>query len=185
MAQIDLVRGSKEGFYVDGWDGYVASRDRLLNFLYRRRISNPVVLTGDWHANWLCDLKTDFNDPDSPVVGTEFVGTSISSTDYASAQPAYGGVVLDENPHIRFFDNQRGYVRCRLTPEEWRTDYRVVPYVKRPGAPIRTRASFVIEDGDPIAHQIGGAPSGGSARAASRAAEADAVGSTLKPPDQP
>lgn len=185
MAQIDLVRGPKEGFYVDGWDGYVASRDRLLDFLHRRRVSNPVVLTGDWHANWLCDLKTDYNDPDSPVVGTEFVGTSITSTDYAAARPAYGSVVLDENPHIRFFDNQRGYVRCRLTPEEWRTDYRVVPYVKRPGAPIRTRASFVIEDGDPVAHQIGGAPSGGSARAASRAAEADAVGSTLKPPDQP
>jgi alkaline phosphatase D len=185
MAQIDLVGGPKEGFYVDGWDGYVASRDRLLDFLYRRRISNPVVLTGDWHANWLCDLKTDFNDPDSPVVGAEFVGTSITSTDYAAARPAYGDVVLDENPHIRFFDNQRGYVRCRLTPEEWRTDYRVVPYVKRPGAPIRTRASFVIENGDPIAHRVGGAPSVGSTRAASRAAEADGVSSTLKPPDQP
>ena len=61
----------------------------------------PVVLTGDWHANWLCDLKTDFNDPDSPVVGTEFVGTSITSTDYAAARPAYGGVVLDERPDER------------------------------------------------------------------------------------
>ena len=92
---------------------------------------------------------------------------------------------MEENPHFRFFDNQRGYVRCRLTPEEWRTDYRVVPYVKRPGAPIRTRASFVIEDGDPTAHQVGGGPSVGSARAASRAAEAEGVGSTLKIPDQP
>ncbi|MBA2714968.1 MAG: alkaline phosphatase D family protein, partial [Rubrobacteraceae bacterium] len=180
MAQIDLVGGPKEGFYVDGWDGYVASRDRLLNFLYRRRVSNPVVLTGDWHANWLCDLKTNFDDPDSPVVGTEFVGTSITSTDYAAAQPAYGSVVLEENPHIRYFNNQRGYVRCRLTQEEWRTDYRVVPYVKRPGAAIHTTASFVIEEGNPTAHQIAGAKPFGGARAASRAA-----GSTPMPPDQP
>jgi alkaline phosphatase D len=141
-----------------------------------------VVLTGDWHANWLCDLKTDFDDPDSPTVGTEFVGTSITSTDVLGAQPAYGQVVLEENPHIRYFDNQRGYVRCRLTPEEWRTDYRVVPYVKRPGAPIRTAASFVIEDGDPTAHQVGGDRSVGRSRA-SRAA--DGVGSSLNRPDQP
>jgi alkaline phosphatase D len=140
LAQIDLVGGSEEGFYVDGWDGYVASRDRLLDFLHTREVPNPVVITGDWHANWLCDLNTDFGDPDSPTVGAEFVGTSITSTDVLGAQPAYGRVVLEENPHIRFFNNERGYVRCRLTPEEWRTDYRVVPYVKRPGAPVRTRA---------------------------------------------
>ncbi len=158
MAQIDLIRGPDDGFYVDGWDGYVASRDRLLDFLHRRKVSNPVVLTGDWHANWLCDLKTDFEDPDSPVVGTELVGTSISSTDYTAAYPDYGRVVLKENPHIRFFNNQRGYVRCRLTPEEWRADYRVLPSVRRPGDPISTVASFVIENGDPRAHQIGNSP---------------------------
>ncbi len=156
LAQIDLVRGPEEGFYVDGWDGYVASRDRLLDYLYRRRVSNPVVITGDWHANWLCDLKTNFDDPDSPTVGTEFVGTSISSTDYPQPRPVYGRVVLQENPHIRYFNNERGYVRCSLTQDEWRTDYRVVPYIDRRGAPIRTRASFVIEDGNPVAQQVGG-----------------------------
>ena len=165
LAQIDLVGGpKKEGFYVDGWDGYVASRDRLLNFLRRRRIANPVVLTGDWHANWLCDLKTDFDDPGSPTVATELVGTSITSTDVAGAQPEYGQVVLRENPHIRYFNNQRGYVRCTLTPEEFRADYRVLPYVKRPGAPVSTVASFVIENGDPTAKQVGGARSASQAR---------------------
>jgi alkaline phosphatase D len=167
LAQMDLVGGPEEGFYVDGWDGYVASRDRLLDFLYRREISNPVVLTGDWHANWLCDLKTNFEDPDSPTVAPEFVGTSISSTDVAGAYPAYGQVVLEENPHIRYFNNQRGYVRCRLTPEEWRSDYRVVPYIKRPGAPIHTVASFVVENGNPVAHQVGGTPTPGATRTTS------------------
>lgn len=59
MAQIDLVEGRDQGFYVDGWDGYVASRDRLLAFIGERQPANPVVLTGDWHANWMCDLKAD------------------------------------------------------------------------------------------------------------------------------
>jgi alkaline phosphatase D len=33
--------------------------------------------------------------------------------------------------------------------EQWRSDFRVVPFVTRPGAPITTRASFVVEDGVP------------------------------------
>ena len=177
MAQIDLMAGPEDGYYVDGWDGYVASRDRLLDFVYQQEISNPVVLTGDWHANWQCDLKRNFNNPDSPTIGAEFVGTSISSTDFAGPQPAYGRVVLEENPHIRYFNNERGYVRCRLTPEEWRTDYRVVPYVDRPGAPIRTRASFVLQNGDPVAQQVGGQTS-----AATRTVPEDAP---VPRPDEP
>ena len=184
LAQIDLVGGPEEGFYVDGWDGYVASRDRLLGFLHQQEVPNPVVLTGDWHANWLCDLKTDFDDPESPTVGAEFVGTSITSTDVLGARPAYGRVVLEENPHIRFFNNERGYVRCRLTPEEWRTDYRVVPYVKRPGAPVRTRASFVLEDGNPVAQRVGGDPYPSATRTppTGETQEADA---RARIPDQP
>ena len=57
--------------------------------------------------------------------------------------------MVAENPHIKFFNGQRGYVRCTLTPEQWRADYRVLPFVKQPGAPIYTRASFVVEAGNP------------------------------------
>ena len=38
-----------------------------------------VVLGGDVHANYVADLKADFDDPASPVVATEFCGTSITS----------------------------------------------------------------------------------------------------------
>ncbi|HEX5740784.1 MAG TPA: alkaline phosphatase, partial [Pilimelia sp.] len=47
----------------------------------------------------------------------------------------------------------RGYVRARLTPAALAVDFRVVPYVSRAGAPARTRASFVVEDGRPGLHQ--------------------------------
>ena len=36
-----------------------------------------------------------------------------------------------------------------LDQNQCRADYRVVPYVKRPGAPISTRRSFVVEAGHP------------------------------------
>jgi alkaline phosphatase D len=52
---------------------------------------------------------------------------------------------LAENLHIKFFNNYHGYVRCQVTPDQWRVDYRVIPYVTKPGADISTRASFVFE----------------------------------------
>ncbi len=120
-----------------------------MGFITERRIANPIVASGDVHNNWLADLKADFSDPDSPTVGTEFVGTSITSGgDGADTNPRAQGIVA-ENPHIKFFNGQRGYVRCRLTPDTWQTDYRVLPYVKEPGAPVVTRASLVVEDGNP------------------------------------
>ena len=134
LAQFDLVPGPGHGFSVDGWDGYVAARQRLLAGLARLPDANPVVVTGDWHANCVADLKADFDDPVSPVVGTEFVGTSISSGGDGSDRPGYAERAMAENPHLRFFNAQRGYVRCEVTPQRWRTDFRTVPYVSRPGA---------------------------------------------------
>jgi alkaline phosphatase D len=49
------------------------------------------------------------------------------------------------NPHIAFANGQRGYLRCRVARDEWRTDFRIVPYVTKPGAPVTTRASFVVD----------------------------------------
>lgn len=50
------------------------------------------------------------------------------------------------NPHIKFVNHNRGYVRNTLTPTEWTADFRIVDYIALPGSPVRTRATFVIED---------------------------------------
>jgi alkaline phosphatase D len=111
-------------------------------------IRNPVVITGDWHSTFVNDLKVDFRDPASPVVATEFVGTSISSNGDAIVYGPYYGPMVPDNPHIRFFDgDRRGYVRCTLTPDDWTTDLRMVSTVSTSDAPVSTFASFVVEDG--------------------------------------
>jgi alkaline phosphatase D len=133
----------------DMWDGYPAARGRLLGGLHERGVANPVVLTGDIHRSVVADLKLDFADMRSPVVGTEFAGTSISSTGDGEPIDGLGRTWLAANPHMRFYNSQRGYVSCRVTPQTWRSDYRVVPYVTRPGAPIETAGSFVVEAGRP------------------------------------
>ncbi|MEJ7871213.1 MAG: hypothetical protein WKF67_03055, partial [Rubrobacteraceae bacterium] len=77
--------------------------------------------------------------------------------DGADVQPDTAKTLAD-NPHIKFFNDRRGYVRCRLTPDSWQTDYRVLPYVSEPGAPVITRASFVVENGDPRLRMAGEEP---------------------------
>ena len=134
---------------MDKWMAYQPDQQALLSFLATRKPTNPIVLTGDIHNSFACDLHAKNLDLKSPIVGVEFAGTSITSgRDGADISPRYQGV-LAENPHVKFHNGQRGYVRCAVTRERWTTDYRVVPFVTRPGASVETRASLVVENGRP------------------------------------
>ncbi|WP_230137477.1 alkaline phosphatase D family protein, partial [Peribacillus frigoritolerans] len=132
-------------FSMDSWDGYPAARDRLIDVIKSNNLENLVVLTGDVHASWAANLKADFDDPNSKIFGVEFVGTSITSGGNGADKRADTDKILSQNPHIKFFNDYRGYVRCKVTPEQWKADYRVVPFVTEPGADISTRASFVFD----------------------------------------
>jgi alkaline phosphatase D len=137
----------------DKWDGYRADRDTLLDLMTKNIDSlNPIVITGDVHRNFVYNLKADFTDPESATVGTEYVGTSITSFGDGTGATTYG-----ENPNDpwqQFMNDNRGYVRCTITPEQWRTDYRIVSTVERPNATVSTKASFITEAGDPGAKRI-------------------------------
>src|SRR5690606_8116295 len=108
---------------------------------------NPVVLTGDIHTNWANELSTDFDDPAGAPVASEFVGTSISSGGDGVQLPKAGERYVAENPFVKFYNGERGYVRCEVTPKQWRTDSRTSEYVTRPSSPVHTRRSFVVEAG--------------------------------------
>ena len=147
VAKVDRKSGPGEQYSMDQWSGYEAARRRLTGFLGDRKPSNPVVLTGDIHTNWCNDLKAGGFGENDAVVASEFVGTSISSGGDGSDAPGDWESTLAENPHVKFHNRRRGYVRCDVTPGQWRTDYRTVEYVARLGAPVATRASFVLENG--------------------------------------
>ncbi|MDG4832452.1 alkaline phosphatase D family protein [Solwaraspora sp. WMMD1047] len=146
FAQRDNDAGPATVTSMDAWDGYVASRERITRGWLDAGVRNPVVLTGDVHAHWASDLKLDYADPTGRTVGSELVCSSITSGgDGADSDPA-SHPFLAINPHLRFYNNQRGYVLTRLTPRQLTADFEVVPYVSSPGAPVHTRASFVVED---------------------------------------
>ncbi|MGJ7919104.1 alkaline phosphatase D family protein [Neobacillus sp. LXY-4] len=145
FAQRKFGTSTAPKFSMDAWDGYPAARQRVTDFIAGKNMNNVIVLTGDVHASWASNLVPDFNNPEAPIIGAEFVGTSITSGGNGSDWRADTEATLAQNPHIKFFNNFRGYVRCQITPEQWRADYRVVPFVTEPGADISTRASFVYE----------------------------------------
>jgi alkaline phosphatase D len=147
MAQFDTKPGPGRRAWTDGWDGYPAARRRLLDFLSAKRISNPVVLSGDVHSFNVSQLKLDFENASSPVVATELVTTSITSQ--AWAQERLNQYRAD-NPHILLADSRfRGYTRADVTAKVLHADLRAVETVQRREAPCTTLASFVVEEGKP------------------------------------
>ncbi|MFW6693695.1 alkaline phosphatase D family protein [Streptomyces sp. MAR4 CNX-425] len=151
-AQNDRTAGPEQVFDFDNWDGYRAQRRRLLEFFGSGRTENPVVLTGDRHCTWVCDLKPDFDDPASPVVGAELTGSSISSggdSDPAAFHARYDPIMA-ESPHWKYIDNRRAYVLCDVTRERMTASLRTVDTVWRPeGTRATTSAEFVVEAGRP------------------------------------
>lgn len=150
IARVDRKAGPEQAYSMDQWPGYEMERRQLLRFLRDHPVQNPVAFAGDIHSNWANELIADFDHPESKSVATEFVGTSISSGGDGAAEPKGLADTYSENPFVKFHNAERGYVTCEVTPKTWRTDFKTVEYVSRPGAPLRTRASFVVEDGRPV-----------------------------------
>ena len=132
---------------MDGWDGYAASRRRITQGWVDANVRNAVVLTGDVHRNWANDVKVDYKDPGVTGGGLELVCTSITSTGNGSASTT--DPVMAWNPHLKFYNDNRGYVNTRITKDSMTADFRVLDYVTTPGSPVSTKASFEINDGVP------------------------------------
>jgi alkaline phosphatase D len=108
-------------------------------------VANPIFVGGDIHSFWVSDLKLDFQDPASPIIASEFVGTSISSN---GVSYEWVQAFLSQNPHIKFFESRlRGYVKCTVTKDRWLSDLQVVDTVKQPQSSIRTLTSYAVQSG--------------------------------------
>lgn len=136
-----------EGVMTDQWDGYGPARDRLIADLRRPSVRNPVVLSGDIHSFWVNDLKADFKDDKSPVVGTEIVAACLAGS---RAPHARFGNAQARNPHVRYSElDHSGYALLDVTPGELRIDLRASEDQTVAGSPMRSLARFVVESGQP------------------------------------
>jgi len=139
-------------FNMDQWDGYPEARTRLLGQIAATKLSNPVFVTGDIHASGVADVSDA--GPDDPVVATELVGTSISSS-FPTELAALAGPVISAVPHVKWFDAlHRGYVACDVTQDQMAVRYRLMATTARPTSDVSTATSWVIRSGTPGAQRV-------------------------------
>ena len=147
MAQYHIKQNDVFAFSTDDWDGYPANRARLLKRIQEAQVSNPVVFSGDIHSFFANDLRLDFDNPNAPIVATEFVGTSISS--YGPPHDLIAQA-LPDNPHVHFFESRkRGYLCVDLERSHMQVQMRVVSDAHDPKAEISTLKTFAVEGGKP------------------------------------
>jgi alkaline phosphatase D len=108
-------------------------------------VANPLVIGGDVHAYWVCDLMNDFDEPRAPVVATELCGTSITSL---AASQKRTDRWRSEAPHAKYArSDRRGYTTIELGARMARVRLRAVDSVTDPNSGIDTIASFLVADG--------------------------------------
>lgn len=108
---------------MDQWDGYVADRNNLFDYI-KNNIPNVVVLTGDIHTAWANDVPgAGYNGStgaNSRCV--EFVGTSVSSQNFNLPIPA--SLIKTLNAHIKYVDlSTHGYMLFSITKQKAQNDW--------------------------------------------------------------
>ncbi len=107
-----------------------------------------MILSGDIHAFIVNDVNARPEDPESPIVATELVTTSISSVGRAA-------IVVRSlaRRRTRTCDSRaataRGYLRVTLEAEHLRADLVAVDDIEREDSPTHVLASFDVESGQP------------------------------------
>lgn len=148
MAEMDRMPDDPSiGFSMDAWDGYIANRNRLLGLVADEGIGNVVSVGGDIHTSAVTDLRADYQDPTSSLVGSEFVGTSISAIELLPDGFAQATLTQD---HVHLYDpDRRGYMRVEVAPDELGVTYRYVSDTGTPDGTIADGTRWVVADGVP------------------------------------
>jgi alkaline phosphatase D len=148
FGQRDFRPGPGRMLWNDGWDGYPAARQHVVDALRQHRVANPVLLGGDVHENWVGHVLADYDDPASASVGVEFCGTSISSR---PGDPDRIAARRADNPHFIHADAaRRGYGLADFSPRQLEVSLRVVDDASRPDTGVGTEARFVVAAGRPL-----------------------------------
>ncbi len=159
MAQsssVPVLKPEDGRFWTDGWDGYPAARRRLLDTIVRQGAHNPLVLGGDVHTFYATSLRPDFSKPASkqnPVVATEFVGTSVTSSSRSQERTL---AHMANNPHMSYGrSDKRGYMLLEVTPKQTVTHFMGLEDVRDAKSGVSELAAFRVAAGVAGAERVG------------------------------
>lgn len=133
----------------DQWDGYTFERARLFDFINNNNINNIVVLTGDAHTFWACDLPFGKKTYDlfnrKNAAGVEFVTSAVTSPGLPI--PIAPGLISLLNPSTRDVQlDKRGYILFDVNKERAQGDFYYIQTVEKPSNEINYRTSWYSPD---------------------------------------
>ena len=109
------------------------------------RVPDVVVLSGDVHRHVAGNLRLNPSDPQSAIIASEFVTSSISSSALSEFLHRW---MKPSNPDLLYLrGDERGYALIDVTPEQMRCDFRGTAHPVRADSRFHTQASYVVERG--------------------------------------
>lgn len=133
--------------YSDGWDAYPGARQRLLDAIAHSQSANVVCLGGDVHRHVAARLRRQANQPNSPVIASEFVTSSITSKGLSEWLNDHVQAGNPDILHCR--SDERGYALLDITPTHTRCTFRATDHPVTQHARMRDQARYVITAGVP------------------------------------
>jgi alkaline phosphatase D len=153
-SQLPIKREDDGRFWTDGWDGYPMARQQLMDTLHISRARNPLVLGGDVHSFFACELTRNPSRPRSPanpIIATEFCGTSVTSPSRPQSRTEQ---YVSMNHGIKYGrSDKRGYMLLTITPAETTTHFLALDNVHENDSAIERAAGFVVRNGQAGLHR--------------------------------
>ncbi|KAJ7912580.1 PhoD-like phosphatase-domain-containing protein, partial [Mycena leptocephala] len=136
------------------------NRQRVLDHLYRNKINNTIILSGDSHANWIAlnypNDTTIYNTlTGEGAIGVEFAGTVITSPSFfgtrgispAAANPISQAFVAS-NPDLQLSEGSfRGFFTLTINSKEVNTTYYAMQDITTPNLESFASAVFTVKAG--------------------------------------
>ena len=118
IAELVPYGTTQQGINMDQWDGYNASRNRILDAIEENDVSNVVIFTGDIHTSWANEI---YRNPASLVgdlfdsqaaLAVEFVCPAVTSPGFPDGlAEAVGPLLSITNPHVKYSElKKRGFI---------------------------------------------------------------------------
>lgn len=134
---------------MDGWDGFAADRDAVVDMVVDKKLQNAVSLGGNIHAFYGGEVAG----ARESAVMSELVCTSITSGGGGETRYQLTNEQFSENQHARYFDNRhRGYLLCNVTKQELHSQCRTVQDIHDPASRVDTLATLTVLNGSPEVH---------------------------------
>lgn len=104
FAPFDYKKGEGESYENDGWDGFPAARQRIIDIVKRKKLKNCVSVGGNIQAFYAGDVYDPANSELTSPVMSEIVGTSTSCGGGGLERLSQMNSLLGENQWGKYFE---------------------------------------------------------------------------------